>query len=59
MAELKEDIDKATEKCVREIMKIQIKKDREARKRFARDYAGFRNQTIERTMRHYGMFRCK
>ena len=59
MAELSEDIDKATEKCVREIMKIHIKKDREARKRFARDYAGFRNQTIERTMRHYGMFKYK
>ena len=59
MSKLSEDIDIAAEKCVREIMKIQIKKDREARKRFARDYAGFRNQTIERTMRHYGMFKYK
>lgn len=57
MAESNADIDKAAEKCVKEIMKIQARKDQEKQKSFAIDYATFKKQNIERTMRKYGKTR--
>lgn len=57
MAELKEDIDKAAEKCVREIMKIQYKKDARKNKNFMWDLESFKMRNIERTKKKYGSYR--
>ena len=59
MQKSKEDIelDKATEKCVREIMKIQYKKDARKKKNHMWDLEAFKMQTIERTKKKYGLYR--
>ena len=57
MAELNADLDKAAEKCVKEIMKIQARKDARKKKDFMWDLEAFKMQTIERTKKHYGCYR--
>lgn len=57
MAELKEDIDKAAERYVKEIMKIQYKKDARKKKDFMWDLESFKMHNIERTKKKYGSYR--
>ena len=59
MQKSKEDIelDKAAEKYVREIMKIQYKKDAQKRRRTAQALEAFQMENIIATKKRYGLYR--